>query len=63
MEDMIFLNGFKNRTTQTSPHEHSLPAIVSIEVQTLGETYDVETGFRCGTSFPELNKPFLAGGM
>ena len=57
MEELIFFN--------TTPHTHSasLPAIVSIKMQTLGETYDVETGFNCGTSFPELNKPFLAGGV
>lgn len=58
MEELIF---FTNKNEH--PYSNSLPAIVSIKVQTLGETYDVETGFNCGTSFPELNKPFLAGGV
>lgn len=62
MEDMIFI-GNLNRMSKPPYNNASLPAMVSIEVQTLGETYDVETGFKYGTSFPELNKPFLAGGM
>lgn len=30
--------------------------------QQLEEVYEAEVGLQCGTIFPELHKPFLAGG-
>ena len=33
-----------------------------VPMQRLGKVYEPEQGFDIGTIFPELNKPFLAGG-
>lgn len=33
-------------------------AMAYVPMQTLGETYSEETGWKNGTIFPELNKPF-----
>ena len=32
-----------------------------VPFQTDTSMYDIETGFRCGTVFKNLNKPFLGG--
>ncbi len=63
MEDKYYTLGVMPSYTRDANNAHGLPAIVSIEIQRFGETYEVETGFPCGTIFPELHKPFLAGGM
>ena len=62
MEENVFNIGvFKKEDTPCD--DEFLTAIVSIEVQKFGEVYDTEKGFKCGTIFPVLNKPFLAGGV
>ncbi len=33
-----------------------------VNIQPLNAVYDVDTGFTKGTIFPNLDKPFLAGG-
>ncbi len=63
MEDNIYeLGALANFSRETTVAEN-MPAIVSIEIQRFGETYDVQDGFPCGTVFPALYKPFLAGGI
>ena len=54
------------------PHDHIgtcgcvgdswLAVMAFIPVQVLNEVYEPECGFSRGTIFPELDKPFLAGG-
>ena len=39
-----------------------IPAMVSIRIQEFRDLYDTEEGFRYGTVFSALNKPFRAGG-
>ena len=36
-------------------------AMAYVPFQFIGETYEPEKAFRCGTLFPELNKPFMEG--
>ena len=62
MEENLFKFGVLSKD-DTHCDDEFLTAIVSIEVQKFGEVYDTEKGFNCGTIFPVLNKPFLAGGM
>ena len=61
MEENVFKFGVLSKDN-TPCDDEFLTAIVSIEVQKFGEVYDTEKGFKCGTIFPVLNKPFLAGG-
>lgn len=63
MEENVFKFGVLGRENTPCDDAEFLTAIVSIEVQKFGEVYDTEKGFKCGTIFPVLNKPFLAGGM
>ena len=63
MEDRFFDLGAMVNFNREKNDTDGLPAIVSIEIQKFGETYDVENGFPCGTVFPALYKPFVAGGM
>ena len=63
MEDKVFDLGTMVSFERNTNDADGLPAIVSIELQKFGETYDVENGFPCGTVFPAIYKPFLAGGM
>ena len=42
--------------------ENMVLAMAYVPMQIFGETYDVTEGFCSGTIYPELNKPFLAGG-
>lgn len=37
-------------------------AMSYMPMQIFGDIYDVTEGFCAGTIYPELNKPFLAGG-
>lgn len=37
-------------------------AMAYVPWQKYGETFDLETGFRIGTIFPELDKPFMRAG-
>lgn len=37
-------------------------AMAYIPMQFYRDTYEIEEGFNKGTVFPELDKPFLAGG-
>ena len=62
MEEKVFKFGVLGREDTPCDENEFLTAIVSIEVQKFGEVYDTEKGFKCGTIFPVLNKPFLAGG-
>ena len=61
MEDNLYRSGVMIGFTRDA--DESMPAIVSSELQKFGETFDAEEGFPCGTIFPALNKPFLAGGI
>ncbi len=63
MEDKVYDLGVMANWSRETNNTESMPAIVSIDMQKFGETYDVEDGFPCGTVFPALYKPFLAGGM
>ena len=63
MEDKVYDLGVMANWSRETTNTESMPAIVSIDMQKFGETYDVEDGFPCGTVFPALYKPFLAGGM
>ncbi len=63
MEDKVYELGAMMSFVRDSNESNCLPAIVSIEMQKFNETYEVEDGFPCGTIFPALHKPFLAGGM
>ena len=62
MEENVFKFGIL-RKDDTPCDDEFLTAIVSIEAQKFGEVYDTEKGFKCGTIFPVLNKPFLVGGV
>lgn len=37
-------------------------AMVFVKVQKIGAVYNTDEAFSAGTLFPELRKPFLAGG-
>lgn len=63
MEDKAYELGAMIGFTRDSYESDGLPAMVSIEMQKYGQTYEVEDGFPCGTIFPALNKPFCPGGM
>ena len=43
--------------------DNDVLAMAFVNMQPLTSVYDVETAFACGTLFPNLNKPFTAGGM
>lgn len=50
------------------PNRHPFPseipeAMAYVPFQQFKTTYDPEKGLEYGTIFPELNKPFLGGGM
>ncbi|MCI7179179.1 MAG: spore coat associated protein CotJA [Lachnospiraceae bacterium] len=48
------------RTPHMSDPLASLPAAMAyVPWQNWRDIYDIEQGFRCGTIFKELNKPFL----
>ena len=38
-----------------------LPVMAFIQVQNLEAVFEAEQALRCGTLFPELNKPFKGG--
>lgn len=66
-EDMNFMDAFfsapaAHRECAAEPMPplppDPVPAMAYIPFQQMGETYDEETALRCGTLFPELNKPF-----
>lgn len=63
-EDINFMNEFFSARPEcngeTMPPLPPDPAVTMayIPFQQFGETYDEETALRCGTLFPELNKPF-----
>lgn len=63
MEEKVLEFGAMARSESEPNDSDWMPAIVSIDMQNFGETYDVEEGFDIGTIFPPLNKPFLSGGM
>ena len=44
------------------PQDVQVVAMAYVPIQFLGEVYDTEKGLDRGTIFPELDKPFLAGG-
>ncbi len=50
-----------NNQMPAIPYDVSL-AMAYIPWQELQEVYEPEAGLRHGTIFPELNKPFTAGG-
>ncbi len=60
MEERDILN--EREMDDLTPSAEWLPAIVSIDIQTFGQPYEPETGFRKGTVFPALYKPFCGGG-
>ncbi len=43
--------------------EDMVLAMAYVKNQEFGELYPLEEGFRSGTIFPELNKPFKEGYM
>lgn len=63
MEENVFKIGVWRKDDEPCEETEFLTAIVSIEMQKFGEVYDVEQGFKQGTIFPVLNKPFLAGSV
>ena len=50
------------KINKTDSSAEWMPAIVSIDMQIFGNPSNSETGFRQGTIFPALYKPFTAGG-
>lgn len=69
-EDLNFMNSFFSAPASPAAREECTDKIMPpippdatvtmayIPFQQMGETYDEETALRCGTLFPELNKPF-----
>lgn len=51
-----------NRPLQNNADAQVL-AMAFVNVQQLNSVYDTDTGFSCGTIYPCLNKPLMAGGM
>lgn len=51
------------RETREETCDRMVLAMSYVLMQELDVVYEPEVGFHHGTIFPELNKPFLAGGM
>ena len=49
--------------TMPSPQQKQVLAMAYVPVQPFQQTYDPEQAWSNGTLFPELNKPFLGGGL
>ena len=63
MKDEFFGIDFSVRPSAASAEEDcSLPVLVVITPQRLCALYEAEQAFAQGTLFPDLDKPFLAGG-
>ena len=60
MDDMFCNVGGIMPLSDMQPH---VLAMAYVPVQHLDEVYEVDTALDRGTLFPELDKPFLAGGM
>ena len=60
MEDMFCNMGDVMPRPEMQPH---VLAMAYVPVQHLDQVYEVDTALDRGTLFPELDKPFLAGGM
>jgi hypothetical protein len=59
------------KTHACHPHHHErdmdcdvgwLPVLAFLPAQKLNQVFEPECGFSKGTIFPELDKPFMAGG-
>lgn len=65
------LNNFAKRKEQSENGQEALSrfpaetpvAMAYVPLQFLKEEYEPTVAFKNGTLFPELNKPFMAGGM
>lgn len=61
MKNKMFKNEW-NSPSNDCNCEKGNSAMVFIQPQKLMEIYAFSDAFKCGTLFPELNKPFLGGG-
>lgn len=48
----------ETNSTVQKPQEESILAMAFVNIQPLNTVYDAELGYRNGTLFPNLNKPF-----
>lgn len=49
-------------TPACCPHQPPVVGMAYVPWQTLTTVYSAEKAYRCGTLFPELDKPWLVGG-
>ncbi len=52
-----------NSDKPISGHDSGILTMAFVNMQPIADEYDIETGYKDGTIFPELNKPLLVGGM
>lgn len=63
MQGMDNLNDMNNMNAPDNMMpQHMVLAMAYVLMQQLNEVYETDKGFTRGTIFPELDKPFLAGG-
>ena len=52
----------RSSATQPLTRQQQVVAMAYVPIQEMASVYETETGWHRGTIFPELDKPFMAGG-
>ena len=62
MDNLNDMNNMNDMDMDNMMPQHMVLAMAYVLMQQLNEVYETDKGSTRGTIFPELDKPFLAGG-